>query len=398
MKIKVLASLVLTSSLLFSSLVAAEGGAPLSKPSEKVQKLINKYQLKVVGFKYAKQKVAKGTRNGAKSIFIDARPEGKYKKSTIPSSLNIPDTKYKDFVSQLKDVSKNKELIVFCGGWKCGKSPKVAGMLKKDGFTNVKLYQAGEPEWIKKSYKEVDVLVVKAAQSNNSAVLIDARPYKMFLKSTIPGSISIPDTDVEKLKGRFPVHQNEKIIVYCGGYKCGKSHKVAKKLISMGYRNVAVFAGGLPVWKKVGLSTTGNKSKKTTLITEIVKPKFSKNGIKIGSDEGSVDGEWFYSLIKANKVPSNVQIIDVTSKEEFKIGHLKGAINIHAETLKAKEFYSRLPKGKSIIFNCTAGGRSLEAWMKLNDEKFNISEIFYFDANIDCKGTECKIEVNEPLE
>jgi hypothetical protein len=27
----------------------------------------------------------------------------------------------------------------------------------------------------------------------------------------------------------------------------------------------------------------------------------------------------------------------------------------------------------------------------------DVSEIFYFDANIDCKGNDCKIEVNEPI-
>ena len=391
----------LLKSLLIVGLLSTAGFAndpgSLTKPSKKVQGMIDKYNLKVVDYKYAKGKVAKGTRNGAKALFIDARPNAKYKKSTIPSSINIPDTEYDKYVGQLKDVPKNKELIVYCGGWKCGKSPKVANMLKKDGFTNVKLYQAGEPQWIKKNYKEVDIAVVKAAQSKNSALIIDARPYKMFLKETIPGAISIPDTEMDKLKGRFPVYQKEKIIVFCGGYKCAKSHKVAKKLISLGYKDVAVFAAGMPVWKKAGLATTKSASK---VVNEEAPKKamMSKNGLKLGPDEGSVDGYWFDKLIKANKVPSYVQIVDVTSADEFKAGHLKGAINIHAEKFKANDFYAKLPKGKTIVFNCTAGGRSIEAWQKLKDANLDVSEVYYFDANIDCKGNNCKIEVNEPLE
>ena len=58
----------------------------------------------------------------------------------------------------------------------------------------------------------------------------------------------------------------------------------------------------------------------------------------------------------------------------------------------------KLPKNKTIVFNCTAGGRSIEAWTKLNEAKFDVSEIFYFDANIDCIANECKIEANEPLD
>jgi len=367
------------------------------KASAKVQSMIDKYNLEVVDYNYAKAKVAKGTRDGSKALFIDARPNKMYKAGTIPSSLNIPDTEYEKYKGQLKDTPKNKEIIVYCGGWKCGKSPKVANLLKKDGFTNVKLYQAGQPQWNKRNYTEVDLAVVKAAQSKNSAVLIDARPYVKFLQETIPGSIAIPDTKVEELKGRFPVYHKEKIITFCGGYKCVKSHNVAKKLISMGYTNVSVFAGGFPEWKKAGLATTKSASKVTTTTAQ-EKAKFSKNGAKIGVDEGSIDGEWLYDLIKKDKVPSYIQIVDVTSPQEYKTGHIKGAINIEAEKYSAKDLVSKLPKDKTIVFNCTAGGRSMDAWTKINDAKIDVSEIFYFDANIDCKGNDCKIEVNEPLE
>jgi rhodanese-related sulfurtransferase len=391
---KALISLVITGSLLFGINLNAESN--LSKPSPKVQQLIEKNKLKVVNFSYVKKAIGKGTKDSAKAILVDARPEGKYKKSTIPSSINIPDTDYKKYIVQLKDTPKNKEIIVFCGGWACGKSPKVAAMLKKDGFTNVKLYQAGEPEWIKKSYKEVDLIVAKAAYENNSALLVDARPHKLFLKETIPGAISIPDTEVDKLIGRFPINKKEKIIVFCGGFKCVKSHKVANKLVSIGYKNISVFAGGMPVWIEAGLSTTKSMAKKVE--TKVTKLSSSPNGIKLGSDEGTVDGEWFYSLYKDGKVPAIVQIVDVTSPEEYAKGHLIGAINIEAEKLSAKELYEKLPKGKSIIFNCTAGGRSLDAWNKLKLAKYDVSEIFYFDANIDCKGSDCKIKVNEPIE
>ncbi|WP_320035877.1 rhodanese-like domain-containing protein [Halarcobacter sp.] len=396
MKAKIVLKSLMVVALLSVGSFANDPGN-LTKPSAKVQSMIDKFELEMVDFDYAKAKVAKGTRDGAKAVFVDARPNKKYKVGTIPSSINIPDTDYDKYVGQLKDTPKDKEILVFCGGWKCGKSPKVANMLKKDGFKNVKLYQAGEPEWVKKSYLEVDLAVIKAAQANNSAVLIDARPYAKYLQETIPGAISIPDTKVEELKGRFPVNHIEKVITFCGGYKCVKSHVVAKKLISMGYSNVKVFAGGVPEWKKAGLATTKSASK-VKVDSKPKKPEFSKNGAKIGVDEGSIDGEWLYALIKEDKVPSYIQIVDVTSADEFKAGHLKGAINITAENFSAKELVAKFPKDKTIVFNCTAGGRSMDAWTKLNEAGVDVSEIFYFDANIDCKGNDCKIEVNEPLE
>ena len=369
----------------------------ISAPTEAVLALINKYELEQVDFNYVKKAINQGTRNGVNAVLIDARPEIKYQNGTIPSSLNIPDTKFEEYYSVLKDIPMQKELIVYCGGYNCTKSPIVAQKLKDKGYTNVKIYSGGEPEWRKLSYLEIDTLAIKVYQEKNSAFIVDARPYSKFLQETIPGAISIPDTSLAKLLGRFPINKSEKIVIFCGGYNCEKSHIIANKLISLDYEDVMVFAGGLPSWKERGLKTTAASYAEKDDEVAIVKDSFSKNGLKRGSDEGSVDGEWLKKQILENKVPSYIQIVDVTTPAEFKNGHLQGAINIEASKLTAKELLEKLPKNKTIVFNCTAGGRSIDAWSKLNDEKLDISEIYYFDANISCKDNNCKIDVNEPL-
>ena len=369
----------------------------ISAPTEAVLALINKYELEQVDFNYVKKAINQGTRNSVNAILIDARPEIKYQNGTIPSSLNIPDTKFEEYYSVLKDIPMQKELIVYCGGYNCTKSPIVAQKLKDKGYTNVKIYSGGEPEWRKLSYLEIDTLAIKVYQEKNSAFIVDARPYSKFLQETIPGAISIPDTSLVKLLGRFPINKSEKIVIFCGGYNCEKSHIIANKLISLDYEDVMVFAGGLPSWKERGLKTTAASYAEKDDEVAIVKDSFSKNGLKRGSDEGSVDGEWLKKQILENKIPSYIQIVDVTTPNEFKTGHIKGAINIEASKLSAKELLEKLPKNKTIVFNCTAGGRSIDAWSKLNDEKVDTSEIYYFDANISCKDNNCKIDVNEPL-
>ena len=339
----------------------------ISAPTEAVLALINKYELEQVDFNYVKKAINQGTRNSVNAILIDARPEIKYQNGTIPSSLNIPDTKFEEYYSVLKDIPMQKELIVYCGGYNCTKSPIVAQKLKDKGYTNVKIYSGGEPEWRKLSYLEIDTLAIKVYQEKNSAFIVDARPYSKFLQETIPGAISIPDTSLVKLLGRFPINKSEKIVIFCGGYNCEKSHIIANKLISLDYEDVMVFAGGLPSWKERGLKTTAASYAEKDDEVAIVKDSFSKNGLKRGSDEGSVDGEWLKKQILENKVPSYIQIVDVTTPAEFKNGHLQGAINIEASKLTAKELLEKLPKNKTIVFNCTAGGRSIDAWSKLND-------------------------------
>jgi len=157
---------------------------------------------------------------------IDARPNPKYLASTIPSSLNIPDTQIDKYIGQLDKVAKDKEIIVFCGGWDCEKSPIVAGHLKSKGFTNVKLYQAGEPEWIAKNYPEIGLPVVQSMFKNNSAVLMDARPYAKYMAGTIPGSLYMSDEEIGKLKGRLPIDKTTPIVSFCEGYSCAKSHNL----------------------------------------------------------------------------------------------------------------------------------------------------------------------------
>lgn len=369
-----------------------------SGPTESVLELVKKYELEQVDFNYVKKAINQGTRNGVNAVLIDARPEIKYQKGTIPSSLNIPDTKFEKYYFVLKDMPMQKELIVYCGGYNCTKSSIVAQKLKDKGHTNVKIYSGGEPEWRKLSYLEIDTLAIKVYQEKNSAFIVDARPYSKFLQETIPGAISIPDTNLAKLLGRFPINKSEKIVIFCDGYNCEKSHVIANKLKFLDYEDVMVYSGGLFSWKERGLNTTAiSYVEKDNELATTKKDSFSRNGLKLGSDDGSVDGVWLEKQILENKVPSYIQIVDVTTPNEFKNGHIKGAINIEASKLTTKELLEKLPKNKTIVFTCTTGGRSIETWSKLNDEKLDISEIYYFDANISCKDNNCKIDINEPL-
>lgn len=368
----------------------------MGKPAPKVQMLIDKFKLEVVDFEYAKKAIGNGTRKGAKSLLIDARPAKMYAGKTIPSSLNIPDTEFDKYVGQLDKVAKDKEILVYCGGWECGKSPKVAGMLKKKGFTNVKLYQAGEPEWKTMSYPEVGTSVVKAAMNTNGALIIDARPYKKFLGSTIPGSISIPDTEMDKLMGRFPADKMTPVITFCGGYECAKSHIIANKMIEMGYKNVSVYAGGMPAWKEAGLKTTGGGAKPAAAPMVSDKPPFL-GPVKKGGDMGSVDGAWFLANYK--KMPAGVTIVDVRTADERKAGFIDGTVHVSLEENKPAEFVAKLPKEGYVIFHCAAGGRSMEAFDLVKEQKYEgAARTVYLDAGIKCAGNDCKITPNEPLD
>lgn len=93
-----------------------------------------------VSLEGAKKLHAKGV------TFIDARPERKFKQSTIPGSVVVPDTKFDAFVGNLP-ADKAAPAVTFCGGFKCEKSHIVADKMLAMGYTNVSVYAGGAPEW-----------------------------------------------------------------------------------------------------------------------------------------------------------------------------------------------------------------------------------------------------------
>ncbi len=385
--------LIVSALLIFTlSLHANSAKGTLSKNhlSPSVQKIISSHNLKVVNYDYVNALVENKEK---KVLIVDGRPNKKYLAGHIYTAISLPIAKFEANINKMDNIDKNREIITYCGGYSCNKSSQLAIKLAEKGFNNVKVYSGGMPEWRGKNYVIIETPSVLSTYKKNSALLVDARPYKMYIAGTIPGALSISDTQVDELSGRFPRDKSTQIITFCGGHKCFKSHKIAKIMVNDGYTNVKVYAAGLPEWKKSGCLTT---SRKISLPSEKSKNHIVlESGIVAGEDEGTVHGEWFKSQL--GKLPTIVQLVDVRPISDFEEGHIDGAISLYAEDMTAKEFFAALPKGKTIVFSCASGGRALESWMKLNDKKLDVSSIFYFDANINCEKNKCEIEANEPL-
>ena len=152
MRIRWIGMVALILSMFISTGLANSSSAWESKASKKVKSLIQKGDFDVVNTAYIKSKLGKATRVNSKIILIDARPQKKYIGGHVPASYNIPDTKFEEFYPEISTLDKTKEIIAYCGGWKCAKSPIVALLLKEKGFTNIKIYQEGMPQWKKEAF------------------------------------------------------------------------------------------------------------------------------------------------------------------------------------------------------------------------------------------------------
>jgi 3-mercaptopyruvate sulfurtransferase SseA len=160
----------------------------------------------------------------------------------------------------------------------------------------------------------------------------------------------------------------------------------------MGYKNVFVYAAGVPEWKEKGLPL-GKPGEKVEIKTEKSVP-VKAAVIKPGKEEGTVDVEFFKTLI--DERPDDILIVDVRSEREFNSGHIKGAININVDDIykDCSLVSSKLPKDKYIIFMCSTGGRAGEMYFGLKEDCNypHMDKLFFLDANVDCSSGKCIVK------
>jgi rhodanese-related sulfurtransferase len=88
------------------------------------------------------------------AVFLDARSPEEYAEGHIPGALEFYADDFEKFAPlvfpQLKD--KNQELIAYCHGSSCELSLHLANALMDQGYTNVKVFFGGWPEWKKANY------------------------------------------------------------------------------------------------------------------------------------------------------------------------------------------------------------------------------------------------------
>ncbi len=205
---------------------------------------------------------------------------------------------------------------------------------------------------------DTDELKIFLETTTQGLVVVDARNPEEYQEVHIKNAINIPVKQFKDYSHLLPPDKSTQIVFYCNGVKCGKSKKAAKKALEMDYRNILVYAEGMPVWEESGLPIfTGPDYEKRIETTKISPPDLN-NLIQSGDN--------------------NFTIVDVRDPEEYKKGHIPGAINIPVATFAGKS--GVLDKKKKIIVYCNAGNRSYNAYRKLMKLSYkNINQALFYD-------------------
>jgi rhodanese-related sulfurtransferase len=76
-------------------------------------------------------------------LLLDVRPSIEFEFGHITGAISIP---MDELMAQLKDISKNKEIIAYCRGPFCVLADEAVKMLSEQGY-NVRRLDEGYPEW-----------------------------------------------------------------------------------------------------------------------------------------------------------------------------------------------------------------------------------------------------------
>jgi rhodanese-related sulfurtransferase len=89
-------------------------------------------------------------------------------------------------------------------------------------------------------------------KSGKSFKLVDVLSRESYENEHIKGAISIPLDEIGK-RSRELLKKDELIVVYCASFDCQASTSCAEKLLTLGYKNVLDYKGGLRDYKEASL-------------------------------------------------------------------------------------------------------------------------------------------------
>lgn len=290
-------------------------------------------------------------------LVLDSRPPEPYQEAHIPGSKLLPAPAFDKMHAQVLPQDKSAPIVFYCVGGCL--SPTNFMRTKALGYTNVKVYTGGFPDWMQAEYATTTPTWLKTAIEKDFAyVLVDLRAADAVKAGHIKSAVSIPLADLDKAKDLFPKQKNAPIVLYGDG-----KEEAARKLGSWGYRSVRVLPASFDDWKLAGNPVAAGDAK--TTIAFVPKPR-----------PGTVSATEFTQLA-SGKNPANTVVIDVRTPSEVAKGKIKNALNIPQEELAQR--LAEIPKDKDVVMHCVGGIRAEMAHNLLKNSGINSR---YLAANI----------------
>ena len=242
-----------------------------------------------------------------------------------------------------------------------------AGLAKKFGYTNIRVYLDGEPAWSKAgqpTYSTNEFI------KNGNVVVVDTRPSHKAVAGRIKGAYSVPFDTLEHALNDVP--RNAPLVLY-GDKEVLEAVVIVR---DQEFNFVSLVEGGYAGWVKSG----GELEKGPIFNTEIKwVRKLGMGEVSVADVRKAVNGE-----------EKNTVIVDARTKEEVaELGIFKNTINIPLDEIPAR--MNELPKDKKIYVHCSTGARADMAYSELVKHGYNVKFLL-----LNIKDAECDCEIIKP--
>ncbi|HET9327898.1 MAG TPA: rhodanese-like domain-containing protein, partial [Candidatus Eisenbacteria bacterium] len=137
----------------------------------------------------------------------------------------------------------------------------MGSMVSAHGQTSGTIFEATLGESGQRT-AEVSTVQLERLLADQSAVVLDTRPFREFAISHIPGARNVAAkpgvpmsayvSDVAEIGRLVEGKKETPLVLYCNGPYCGKSKRLADELLAAGYSNVRRYQLGIPVWRALG--------------------------------------------------------------------------------------------------------------------------------------------------
>jgi rhodanese-related sulfurtransferase len=185
-----------------------------------------------------------------RALILDARSPAEYATGHLPGALNVagkpglPPSQYTSDLAPIEKLVKGdraQPIILYCNGFYCGRSRRLADDLLAAGFTTVRRYQLGMPAWrALGGVQQIELEALLAVlDKDRTAVLLDARG-----ETRLPGARPLPLSEVRKAKddGRLPMDDHHTRVLVVGA-SSEQARALAEGVARDAFDNVAFFGG-----------------------------------------------------------------------------------------------------------------------------------------------------------
>ena len=188
-------------------------------------------------------------------ILIDTRDTvRRYDVGHIPGAINLPAKQFDALAPRLLPADKRTLILFYCDGIECKLSHMAADDAEDLGYTNIRVYAEGFPDWFKRGnpYAISAGHLRTLIETGEAGMLIDVRDSGAYQRHHLPNARHLPaEYFAQQAAGVLPGDKGTPLVFYCDHADARLSYAVARQATALGYRQVMLIEGGYPAWENL---------------------------------------------------------------------------------------------------------------------------------------------------